>query len=215
MNWHDFNNKRILGTVPVEADGSAYFAVPCGPVRLFPAARRGRHDGPVHAQRHHGAVRRTAGCVGCHEDRGRPRPPAFPGETGPAAATSLAEPDETVPSTSARPAQGTQLEGWHGAAARVQLPGRGAAGVRPALRALPRLRPGGRPDAEPGRRPRPGLQHLLQRTLAKEAHPGRRRRPARDPARLLLGLARQQAGGRSAPAALRVQAQPARNSTAS
>ena len=28
MNWHDFNNKRILGTVPVEADGSAYFAVP-------------------------------------------------------------------------------------------------------------------------------------------------------------------------------------------
>jgi hypothetical protein len=28
MNWHDFNNKRILGTVPVAADGSAYFAVP-------------------------------------------------------------------------------------------------------------------------------------------------------------------------------------------
>ena len=28
MNWHDFNNKRILGTVPVEQDGSAYFSVP-------------------------------------------------------------------------------------------------------------------------------------------------------------------------------------------
>ena len=28
MAWDDFNNKRILGTVPVDADGSAYFAVP-------------------------------------------------------------------------------------------------------------------------------------------------------------------------------------------
>ena len=28
MAWNDFNNKRILGTVPVEPDGSAYFAVP-------------------------------------------------------------------------------------------------------------------------------------------------------------------------------------------
>ena len=28
MNWTDFGNKRILGTVPVEADGSAYFRVP-------------------------------------------------------------------------------------------------------------------------------------------------------------------------------------------
>jgi hypothetical protein len=28
MNWHSFENKRILGTVPVEEDGSAYFEVP-------------------------------------------------------------------------------------------------------------------------------------------------------------------------------------------
>ena len=28
MNWHSFENKRILGTVPVEDDGSAYFEVP-------------------------------------------------------------------------------------------------------------------------------------------------------------------------------------------
>jgi hypothetical protein len=28
MGWNDFNNKRILGTVPVEADGSVYFEVP-------------------------------------------------------------------------------------------------------------------------------------------------------------------------------------------
>ena len=28
MNWHSLENKRILGTVPVEDDGSAYFSVP-------------------------------------------------------------------------------------------------------------------------------------------------------------------------------------------
>jgi hypothetical protein len=28
MNWHNFEDKRILGTVPVEDDGSAYFEVP-------------------------------------------------------------------------------------------------------------------------------------------------------------------------------------------
>ncbi|MEA3462378.1 MAG: hypothetical protein U9R49_10895, partial [Bacteroidota bacterium] len=28
MNWHNFTNKRILGTVPVETDGSAYFTAP-------------------------------------------------------------------------------------------------------------------------------------------------------------------------------------------
>ena len=28
MAWNDFNNKAVLGTAPVEADGSAYFAVP-------------------------------------------------------------------------------------------------------------------------------------------------------------------------------------------
>ena len=28
MAWHDFYGKKILGTVPVEDDGSAYFEVP-------------------------------------------------------------------------------------------------------------------------------------------------------------------------------------------
>ena len=40
MAFNDFNNKRILGTVPVEADGSAYFAVPADSPRL---QLRGRH----------------------------------------------------------------------------------------------------------------------------------------------------------------------------
>ena len=75
MNWHSLENKRILGTVPVEEDGSAYFAVPVGDVRLFPAARRERHDDPVDAQRGQRAVGRAGGCVGCHEER-RTAPPA-------------------------------------------------------------------------------------------------------------------------------------------
>ena len=28
MNWHDFTAKRIIGTVPVEPDGSRHFTVP-------------------------------------------------------------------------------------------------------------------------------------------------------------------------------------------
>ena len=34
MNWRSLENKRILGTVPVEEDGSAYFEVP-GNTYLF------------------------------------------------------------------------------------------------------------------------------------------------------------------------------------
>ena len=59
MNWHDFENKRILGTVPVEDDGSRLLRGAVRQVRLLPAPRRERHDDPVHAQRHDGADRRT------------------------------------------------------------------------------------------------------------------------------------------------------------
>jgi hypothetical protein len=38
MNWHDFSNKRILGTVPVEEDGSAYFEAPPDTFLIFPVA---------------------------------------------------------------------------------------------------------------------------------------------------------------------------------
>ena len=34
-NWNHYNNKRILGTAPVESDGSAYFKVPAGKFVYF------------------------------------------------------------------------------------------------------------------------------------------------------------------------------------
>lgn len=69
MNWHSFENKRILGTVPVEADGSAYFEVPANTFVYFQAL-----DGEgkmVQSMRSGAYVQpgETYGCVGCHEDR--------------------------------------------------------------------------------------------------------------------------------------------------
>ncbi len=52
MAWDDFNNKRILGTVPVADDGSVYFRRAGRSVCLFSAVGRARHDDPVDAQRH-------------------------------------------------------------------------------------------------------------------------------------------------------------------
>ncbi len=69
MAWNDFNNKRILGTVPVEADGSVYFAVPADRFVYFQLLdERGMM---VQSMRSGTIVRpgETAGCVGCHEDR--------------------------------------------------------------------------------------------------------------------------------------------------
>lgn len=74
MNWHDFNNKRILGTVPVEEDGSAYFTVPSGAFVYFQLLDA---DGMMIQSMRSGAMiqpgERT-GCVGCHENR-RSAPP--------------------------------------------------------------------------------------------------------------------------------------------
>ena len=69
MAWNDFNNKRILGTVPVERDGSAYFAVPADTFVYFQALdERGMM---VQSMRSGTIVRpgERAGCVGCHESR--------------------------------------------------------------------------------------------------------------------------------------------------
>ena len=35
MNWHNFENKQILGTVPVERDGSVHLEVPSGTYVYF------------------------------------------------------------------------------------------------------------------------------------------------------------------------------------
>ena len=69
MNWHGLENKRILGTVPVEADGSAYFAVPAEKFvyfQLLDAAGM-----MIHSMRSGTFVQpgERTGCIGCHDQR--------------------------------------------------------------------------------------------------------------------------------------------------
>ena len=69
INWHSFENKRILGTVPVEADGSAYFEVPGNTYVYFQALDAAGKM--VQSMRSGAYVQpgETFGCVGCHERR--------------------------------------------------------------------------------------------------------------------------------------------------
>jgi hypothetical protein len=69
MNWHNFENKRILGTVPVEADGSAYFEVPSDRFVFFQVLDKDKRL--IQSMRSGTIVQsgETQGCVGCHEDR--------------------------------------------------------------------------------------------------------------------------------------------------
>ena len=97
MNWHDFSNKRILGTVPVEEDGSAYFKVPAGKFVYFQLLDE---QGMMVQSMRSGTIIQPGekqGCVGCHEERRTAAPVAGAGE---AAALK-------------RPA--SELNGWHGA----------------------------------------------------------------------------------------------------
>ena len=69
MAWNDFNNKRILGTAPVETDGSAYFTVPADTYVFFQLLdERGMM---IQSMRSGTIVRpgERIGCVGCHENR--------------------------------------------------------------------------------------------------------------------------------------------------
>ncbi|MCX6905073.1 MAG: hypothetical protein NTW03_16655, partial [Verrucomicrobia bacterium] len=69
MNWHDFGNKRILGTVPVETDGSAYFEVPADRFVFFQLLDENMMM--VQSMRS-GTIAQAgerAGCIGCHEER--------------------------------------------------------------------------------------------------------------------------------------------------
>ncbi len=69
MGWNDFNNKAILGTAPVEADGSAYFAVPADTFVYFQLLDE---KGMMVQSMRSGTIARPgeqAGCVGCHEYR--------------------------------------------------------------------------------------------------------------------------------------------------
>ena len=69
MAWNDFNNKRILGTVPVEPDGSAYFRVPADRFVYFQLLDE---RGMMVQSMRSGTIARpgeVTGCVGCHESR--------------------------------------------------------------------------------------------------------------------------------------------------
>jgi hypothetical protein len=69
MNWHSLENKRILGTVPVEEDGSAYFSVPTETFVYFQLLDE---NGMMVQSMRSGTVAQpgeVTGCVGCHEER--------------------------------------------------------------------------------------------------------------------------------------------------
>ncbi|WP_394707878.1 hypothetical protein [Roseovarius pacificus] len=96
MNWHDFNNKRILGTVPVDEDGSAHVAVPADTYVYFQLLDA---DGMMVQSMRSGTIIQPGerqGCVGCHEPRNSAPPPH-----GAMALSAL----ERAPD---------RLEGWHG-----------------------------------------------------------------------------------------------------
>ncbi len=69
VNWHSFENKRILGTVPVEEDGSVYFEAPSSKYLFFQLLDEKKKM--VQSMRSGVIVHpgETNGCIGCHEDR--------------------------------------------------------------------------------------------------------------------------------------------------
>jgi len=69
MSWHDFNNKRILGSVPVESDGSAFFILPADRFVYFQLLDK---DGMMIQSMRSGTMVQSGewvGCVGCHDER--------------------------------------------------------------------------------------------------------------------------------------------------
>lgn len=75
MNWHNFEEKRILGTVPVEEDGSVHFECPSDKYIFFQLLDK---DGMMVQSMRSGTIIQsgeTQGCVGCHENRTEDTPP--------------------------------------------------------------------------------------------------------------------------------------------
>ncbi len=96
LNWHNFENKRILGTVPVEEDGSAYFEVPSDKFIFFQLLDANKMM--VQSMRS-GTVAQSGeltGCTGCHENR-RQTPKLY---------------SEKIPMALKRPP--SKLNGWKG-----------------------------------------------------------------------------------------------------
>ena len=69
LNWHSFENKQILGEVPVEEDGSASFMVPAGKFVYFQLLDKDKKM--IQSMRSGVSLMpgEINGCVGCHEDR--------------------------------------------------------------------------------------------------------------------------------------------------
>ncbi|MDP6525900.1 MAG: hypothetical protein QGH15_16915 [Kiritimatiellia bacterium] len=75
MNWHNFENKRILGTVPVEEDGSAHFECPSDKYVFFQLLDK---NGMMVQSMRSGTMIQSGekqGCIGCHENRVEDVPP--------------------------------------------------------------------------------------------------------------------------------------------
>ena len=71
LNWTDFNAKRILGTAPVEPDGSAAFYCPSDRFLYFQLLDK---DGMMLQSMRSGTSLHSGekmGCIGCHESRDR------------------------------------------------------------------------------------------------------------------------------------------------
>ena len=69
MNWHSFENKRIIGEVPVEEDGSVNFKAPAGKFLFFQLLDK---DKKMIQSMRSGVTLMPGeinGCIGCHEDR--------------------------------------------------------------------------------------------------------------------------------------------------
>ncbi|MCF7676185.1 MAG: hypothetical protein K9M97_12625 [Akkermansiaceae bacterium] len=89
VNWDSFETKRILGTVPVEADGSAHFLAPPNTFLYFQLLDENKMM--VQSMRSATIIQpgESQGCIGCHENRGTA--PHYPGSQMPLA--FLREPD--------------------------------------------------------------------------------------------------------------------------
>lgn len=76
MNWSNFENKRILGEIPVEDDGSAYFEVPANKFVYFQLLDKDKKM--IQSMRSGTIVQpgEVNGCIGCHDDRINVPPPS-------------------------------------------------------------------------------------------------------------------------------------------
>jgi hypothetical protein len=75
ISWAGFETKRILGTVPVEADGSAHFELPAEAFVYFQLLD---HDSMMISTMRSGTLVQpgeSQSCVGCHENRLSTPPP--------------------------------------------------------------------------------------------------------------------------------------------